>query len=233
MKQFVKMPSYWIRDQEIRQLRNFRWKDEARAGNIAALMLYIVLVQHMNVEADRKFDQPGFVAMSYSEFNAITGLSRAMISKGLSVLEQMELINIDRSQKTSVYQVINSNRHKGWAQLPYKHLYQGGNVIKAFHDFHLRKRAELDALKIYLLLIAFRDNDLNHASISYEKITFYTGIPANYIRTAISFLVANVMIQVDQRKTDDLDNFKTTNYYRIVGIPGKHFGNMDLDVLDD
>ena len=44
MKDWVKMPTDWIRNKEAPPLAKLRWKGENKAAQIAALMLYLAIV---------------------------------------------------------------------------------------------------------------------------------------------------------------------------------------------
>jgi hypothetical protein len=197
MREFVKMPSAWITDQAKPGLSQLKWGGHDNAGKIAALMLYIAIAHHVNQEPDREHAEAGFAKLSYSDFEKIVGLSRAKISAGLKNLEEQGILAINKGEKTSVYQLVGFNPKQGWAKLPLRNFYHDGS-IKVFSEFHLRKKTELNALKMYLLVAAFRHNEINHTVISYEKIHLYTGIPENDIRSAISLLVTWNLIQVDR-----------------------------------
>ena len=71
--------------------------------------------------------------------------------------------------------------------------------IVPFQTFKLRSRAELDALKLFFLFVGRRGSDTNAANISYDKIEQYTAIERGRIRTGISLLIENLMIQVEQQ----------------------------------
>lgn len=232
MREFVKMPSAWITDQTKPGLSQLKWGGQDNAGKIAALMLYIAIVHNVNPEPNREYSEAGFAKLSYSDLEKIVGLSRAKIASGLKILEELGIIAIDKNEKTSVYRLVGYNPKQGWAKLPYRHLYHD-SCIKVFNEFHLRKKNELNALKMYLLVAAFRDNDSNHTFISYEKIHQYTGIPENDIRSAISFLVNLNLIHVDRslnvKQGEDDWTMKSKNIYRLVGLKGKHLGNTSSD----
>lgn len=232
MREFVKMPSAWITDQTKPGLSQLKWSGQDNAGKVAALMLYIAIVHNVNQEPSREFSEAGFVKLSYSDFEKIVGLSRAKIACGLKILEELGVIAIDKGEKTSIYQLTGFNPKKGWAKLPCRHLYHD-SCIKVFNEFHLRKKNELNALKMYLLVAAFRDNDSNLTFISYERIHLYTGVPENEIRSAISLLVNLNLTQVDRaldtKKEEENWTMKSRNIYRLIGLKGKHLGNTSSD----
>jgi hypothetical protein len=103
MKEFVKMPSYWITDKEKPRLRQLNWGGQNSAGKIAALMLYIAIAHNAKQESDQA---PAIAKLSYSDFEDIVGIGgRATISAGLKKLEELEIVKIDKRNKTSVYQL--------------------------------------------------------------------------------------------------------------------------------
>jgi predicted transcriptional regulator len=227
MREFVKMPSDWIRDKDrpgLAQIKSGR--RQGYAENVAALMLYIAIAHNANQEPNREYTAEGFAKLSYSDFEKILGLSRAKISGGLKVLEEQKIIAVDKGQRTSVYQLVGYNPKKGWAKLPYRYFYKDG-AIRFFDDFHLRKVTELNALKLYLLVAAFRDNESNLTMISYEKIHQYTAIPENNIRSAISLLVTLELIHID--RPTEVGTMQNPNIYRLSGLKGKHLGNTSGD----
>jgi len=234
MKPFVKMPSRWIMYPGTQGgLKSFSWQGKNRSRNIAALMLYIAILHNAN-ENPTPLHAAGTARISYSELQKITGLSRTMIAAGLRKLEEQEIILANKENKTSVYQLVDNYFTDSWAKLPFKSLYTGGNGIGFFYDLNLRKKVELDALKLYLLIAAFRNNQLNHMSMAYPKIADYTGIQKNHVKSAVSFLVVNQLIQVDQLsnfETRSQDPMNRVNHYRLIGLGSHHFGNMDIDAL--
>lgn len=235
MKPFVRMPSRWIMYPQKYNggLTAFEWSGPDRSDNIAALMVYIAIVHHVNEVSMPEFPEPGCTKLSYSELQEITGLSRKKISGGLKKLEALSIITTDKSEKTTVYKLVDNYFEKYWGKCPFQYLYDSGRQIRFFHACNLRKRVELDALKIYLLLIAFRDTNINHAAIAYPKMTIYTGVDKNRIRHALSLLVANELISVDQliQRASGEEGPRAINYYRILGMGGAHFGNLDKERL--
>lgn len=232
MREFVKLPTFWITNKDDPGLKLLKWGSNDNAGNIAALMLYIAIAHHASEKQDDKLPGPGFARLSYSDFEKIAGLSRAKIAAGLKILEALKIVVANKEKKTSVYQLVGYKADGGWAKLPCKHLYEDDR-IKVFGDFHLRRKNELNALKMYLLLVAFRDNDSNHTVIAYETINRYTGISENDIRSAISLLVNLRLVHVDHASAPMEEGrtwtLKNKNLYRLVGLRGRHLGNTSRD----
>lgn len=90
-------------------------------------------------------------------------------------------------------------------------LYDRDGAIPMFEDFHLRKAAELDALKIYLTLAARRDASANVTRITYDQINAYAGVHLGRIKRALGILNINGLITVE-------------SYERMDGKPGAAHG---------
>lgn len=225
MKQWVKMPSDWIKADDGKILRSLKWQGEEKSDQIAALMLYLIFVQHANDEITIEFDDIGCCSITYDVLVTLCGLSKAKISGGIQILKRLDLISILRKGNKNIYKVESYGEYSGWAKLPAKSLYNKSmSEISVFQDFKLRSKTELNALKIYLLILAFRDNNQNSASISYDKINEYTGVLRNDIRRAISLLVTLGLVHVDQHSVE-INQFSTSSRYRPCFINAyKHQG---------
>jgi len=165
----------------------------------------------------------GLARVTYDHFCEATGLSRAKVSSGLNVLEEIEVIEREPGDARSNFKLANYDPSSGWAKLPYRSMYSS-RTISAFAEFGLRRMAELDALKLFFLFIARRNRNTNFANIGYEKIEKYTNIRRNRIKTAISFLASLSLVYVENipRRASELG---VSNAYRIVGLESyNHMG---------
>lgn len=235
MNVWVKMPTNWIRNKENPPLVSFRWKGIDKSAHISALMLYLIINHHVNNEPTRQFPEPGYAQLSFTELMNIAGISRAKIADGLTVLVSKGLIERIKDNKINAYKICNYNPYAGgWAKLPAKSLYDASlKRIPIFHSFHLRLKNELNALKLYFLLLAFRDDAKNSARISYDTIYMYSGIQKNDIRSAISLLINHSLVQVDKSVSANFLD-RTMNIYRIVGVNRyKHGGTTSEDPYDE
>jgi hypothetical protein len=131
-----------------------------------ALMTVIVLAHHAN--------DNGTGELIYDQICAATGLSRAKVSGGLAAIATEQIV-VRKMDGRSTYRLEGYQRNRGWGKLPARGLYDGDRVA-AFDHFHLRRDTELNALELYLLFVAMRNNALNAARIGYEKIREYSGI---------------------------------------------------------
>lgn len=190
LKAWTKLPTGWIQHEQ--GLKSFKWsakEDVDNAGQVAALMLLIALAHHTNKET-------GLARLSYDAMSDILGISRALVSRGLNELEARKIIVRDPNQIRGTITLTNATEDSGWGKLPASGLYRNGRIF-AFDTFKLRNHAELDALKLYFLIVALRDRKTNRAYISYEKIREHTGIWPNRIRPAISTLAASGLVSVN------------------------------------
>jgi hypothetical protein len=175
-----------------------------------------------------QFSTTGCTAVSYTDFEEITGGSRSLIHRGIEVLEAQGLIAKDTSSKTTVYQLADYVTHAGYARLAKRYLLRGefGSRIA---PLSLRNKTTLEGLKLYLLLAAFRDTKENQTLISYDKIESYMSIIRRNIRPAISILVEHRLIRCygRDRISQDFDaHMPSPNAYAIFGLD-------DSDVFDD
>lgn len=211
---WVMMPSEWIVGGG---LREFRWAKGEGAGNVAAFMTLVVLLHF----ADRL---TGIARVTYDQFETATSLSRSKVAAGLRVLENRGIIERDPEGR-STYQLSGYNPSGGWAKFPARRLYNEDGRIAFFNELHLRKRTELDALKLWLFIAARRDNDVNLAKVTYDQITEGTGIQRDRIRTAVSLLAANALVHVEHVPSRHSE-YGVANAYRLPQIdPSRHMGS--------
>ncbi len=220
MKQWVRLPTAWIEEGGLKALR---WQDGAGSSNVAGLMLLSVIAH--------RADDDGLAShVTYDVFCQATGLSRTMVASGLSILYGHGLVEKSKDAQ-SAYQLCNYDPAKGWGKLPARGLYRQDR-IPAFHDLHLRKVTELDAMKLYFAVVARRDNATNWARMSYETIEHYAGIPRNRIRSAISLLAASHLLHVDHLASQDSE-FGVSNAYRLAHLEtSRHMGTTGRRAID-
>jgi len=223
INEWAKMPSWWIH-KDYCLLSKFNARGSNLADSTAALMLYIAIVLRANKFSPKKKkgDISLSVKLSYDEFNEITFLSRALISRGLKKLCKNEIITIDKSNKTNIYQLIYKDGKERWGKLPFKYICENSGLIKPFKDFTLRKKTELHALKLYLLFIERRDFSTNYARVSFDTINSYTGINRNDIESGLSLLInLNLILVYNGNNEDDMyfsSKKNTSNTYYVRGL---------------
>lgn len=218
---WMRLPSEWIRSGKLTKLS---WEYSGKGSdNIAALMALTAIAHAADEET-------GVARITYDRLCEVTGLSRAKVSKGLVVLQNIEVIKSGGRNARSTYELSDYDPVGGWAKFPVKSMYAGGR-ISAFDEFRLRKVVELDALKLFFLFVAYRDNRTNVANIGYEKINQYSGVKKERIKSAISFLASLSLVYVEQVPSL-INAYGLSNAYRIVGIDsfnhrGTRSRNMD------
>ena len=215
---WVRLPSEWI---TAGGLKSFSWKNGGGANETAALMTLIGL-------AHRADQTTGVALATYDDLTEALSISRAKVSDGLDILSERRLITRQVDGRSS-FKLENFDPLRGWAILPRKSLYREKR-IEAFKDFHLRKLVELDALKLYLLIVAGRDRDRNRAFISYPKIEEMAAIPTNRIKSALSLLVVNNLVYAEQNIRDTVGVVQS---YRLPQIePRRHAGTVGRGELN-
>lgn len=211
---WVMMPSKWILNGG---LRAFVWDRDVGSKNLAALMVLAPILHNMDRDS-------GISQLTYDQFEASTSLSRHKISDGISVLKARDIIS-DSGLGRSRYAVSNFDPQSGWAKFPAKSLYAGSS-IRFFEELKLRKRTELDALKLWYLFAARRDNDVNLAKITYDQIVRETGIMRERIKSGLSLLAANAVIHVEHIPSRHSE-YGVANAYRLPHLDSsRHMGTV-------
>lgn len=206
---WVRLPTAWIAEGG---LKAFSWRKGAGSFETAALMTLIAL-------AHRTDQETGIAEATYDDLTAALGISRTSVSEGLDILAKRGQIGRTVAGRSS-FKLEGFDRSEGWAILPAKHLYRNDEIL-AFRDFHLRKLAELDALKLYLLIVAGRDRLKNRAFLSYDKMEEKAGVPTNRIKAALSLLVVNHLVYVEQNAREDVGVIQS---YRLPQIETRLHG---------
>lgn len=210
---WVRLPTGWIRE---RGLCELRWGRGGDGSNFTAGLMALAAIAH------RAEQQSGISHATYDQLCSATSLSRSKLSRGLDMLCDFKVLQ-RASDARSTYQLAGFYPQFGWGKVPAKSMYRGDQIV-AFSDFSLRRIPELDALKLFFLFIAFRDQATNRAHIGYEKIQEYTGVEGSRIKTGCSLLVTQSLIQVEYVPRPGNER-GGANAYRIVGIdPYNHLG---------
>jgi hypothetical protein len=213
MNNWVRLPTRWIGADG---LNEWAWRSEGAGSNSVAALMCLIAIAHVAEQEE------GFARVTYDSLYEATGLSRKKISAGLTILGRYGLID-RKVEGRSRLQLTNFDPKGGWAKLPAKSMYSGGRII-AFDGFKLRSKAELDALKLYLLFVAFRDRKINAANLSHKSIEKHSGVDGARIKTGIGLLVSQQLVHVDQVKRDD-EEYGVRHTYRVVGIDSNnHMG---------
>lgn len=223
-KPWVRMPSEWIRG---KKLVDIRWTDTGapRSHKVAALQLYIAIAL---TSEDRMWRGHEFMhvtdtkiyasAETYTSLMRMTGLSRALISGGLRVLQNAEILTVISDGRRNLYQIRGYNGVSGWCKLPQRSMFGPDGTIVGFHALTKRNKYELYALKLWLYMLQVRDNASPAVNASYEKINEGTGVPEKEIPRAYGLLLSmGLLTRVGKESDDDADHKKTANAYYPIG----------------
>lgn len=213
MQAWTQLPTSWILSGG---LKNFLWQKHRGDGTIALLLL-LVIAQHVNAESGR-------ARLTYSDFETILGYSRTKIADGLDLLEKMEIVK-RRAGHASQYQILGDE--KPWGKIPARPLYsRAERSLTPFKDFSLRKKAELDALKIYFLFVARRSNETNTCALTYQQISDWGAVPRERIKTALTMLYGCGLVYVERQASNVYED-GVSNLYRLAHIdPYSHEGTQ-------
>jgi hypothetical protein len=212
MRDWVRLPSRWIEDGGLQDLQ---WtKSEASGSDNAAALMVLAPIAHVA-------DDNGVATCTYDRLTLATGLSRAKVANGLSVLANLGVIDRKPAGRSTIQ--LTNYGDRSWSKLPARMLYSSDRIV-AFQHFTLRSMAELHALKLYYLFARRRSNDTNMAHLSYDKIEEYAGIERHRIKPAISVLLNASLVHVE--RTESRSNERgTANAYRLAYLdPYLHFG---------
>jgi DNA-binding transcriptional ArsR family regulator len=198
-------------------LRSFSIQDVG--GNAAALKIYMSIALMAPYRAKPPAIHAGKASISYDEFENMTGLSRSLIPRGLAILSTEGLVEVVGSQKTHAYRLIGYDDDSlGWGKIPRDYL-RGGRVHPQGRLAAIGHRhpVDLNALKIYLALVAFRDGTSGYSLLSYDKIVEHTGVHRSRIRPALTSLFDAQLVSVDPM-ADYAVGASTSNRYALLGL---------------
>lgn len=191
---WARFPCTWIQDGGLQRLG---WR-EYRGGAIGALLTYLLMLIAQNrAPLDKLSTTQDGVLLTYDFIEQQTNLSRALVARSLKILaDELEVIKVTHSQQGNRYRIvgIEETRH---ARLPQDLLYSPARGLFAFRALTFRSKHELNALKLYLLLLTFRVNKTTSSKIGYDKISGYLGVQRDAIRPAISHLINLGLIAVE------------------------------------
>lgn len=196
-----KLPSHWVHAEGLHAFR------PRVPGSAAALKLYMALAMFANFKPTPDAPVAGTARLSFSALEALCDISRRYVSLGLSRLEQHGLITTQPIGAAHRY-LLAGYAHRGWAKLPRGYLLGE----QRFKTLGVRGALHLNALKLYLALLSFRDNDAHTALLSYDKIEHYTGIARPHIRRAIDVLINHEWLSIGSHLPTDRAHHPTNAY---------------------
>lgn len=214
---WAKFPTKWIlRDKKLTQIIWGKHKSNATASLLLLIALTIIRNRQGLRDEQALPSDTEFVVATYDRLLEMIPISRAKVAGGLALL--LELGIVERDEKVrSVYRLPGILESGSWAKMPQSILMHSSSIA-IFKDFTLRNQVELDAIKLYMLLIAFRHSQTGFARIGYEKIEDYTGIPGRRIKRAKSLLIAHDLIYVESDQASAKQNGRPPMQYKLLGL---------------
>lgn len=192
-----------------------------RTGDLAlkltALKLYLAIVCKAGTP-DR--DPPGEVRLDYSTLEEVADVARGLISPGLEKLNRLVEVERGGGRKPSLYRLRNFPR-RGRTGEPKFAKVPVARVLRSLStgSFSARSRTDLDALRLYLTLLRFRDDVTNLATMAYEKLSHHSGVPRYAISRAISVLVETDLVTSRRGESPEgMDAVAACNRYSILGL---------------
>lgn len=242
---FAQLPSWWLsskgeswEDAPRHTLAELHWRDH-RAAGICALLILIMLATRLNevVRPARKAGLPetDTVAITWTELRRATGHARATVGKAIMLLESWGVINVKKVGRANHYQLVRVHEPGAWCALPTEFPEKNGDAVSRFHSLPSTQLG-LNALKLYVVLLARRSTAYNTTALSFNGIIRWTGIRREDIRKAWGFLdgqqLATVSTMRDSRHSK-LGEDDQSQRYAIIGLT-KGFTKEDRewDVLD-
>jgi len=200
-------------------LRTFVWQKDGSSSS-AALMVLIALSielgrQHFRERISLRDREPT-VAMSLDKLVRVTGFARKSVVSGIGLLEEAGAVEKRLIGRANVYELLGLKNAGHWCQIPSDTLLRPDGALRMKE--WPRNRALLDALKVYMALLAARNVAFNTASLSWTGIQRWTGIARREnLGTALSILFATHLIS-DAGDRDERSNIDKSRRYRITGL---------------
>ncbi|MCQ3032562.1 helix-turn-helix domain-containing protein [Pseudomonas syringae] len=207
--------------------------------SLAALKVYLAICTRAKYET-------GVVKTTYPELCRLAGLSRNVIARSLQVLEDNGYIRRDTTHPRggSLIYVERWLEDQGFAKIPKSWFYHGRGpkddhssnppekTLTKLKGFTFNKRLSLQALKIYILLLALRHRDFPKDDgltvISYDRISELTDVGRHSVSPAITLLFEMNLISFRSGNYSEYDgqDFDRTNRYLIKGLKVR-FGALE------
>lgn len=227
VKEWGQAPIWWIRDGLIKDLK---WKTDdlgRGAAKISALKIYLAIVALGDVKQHEITAVDGGVSiaeqyvarLTYSRLTEVAGLSRKLISEGLSVLKTLGLVHVEVMGRSQSYSLIGFKSTE-WTKVPIRALWdKEKEIIKPLNKFSMRNKIELYALKMYFYLLSIRTNTSSSSCVSFETISKQTGIPERDIPRTYTYLSGvNMLSYVDKNRQEQLANvYNFTGGHMLIG----------------
>jgi len=217
---WARLPSGWIRYRG--GLKAF--PGGTRAQGVTALKVYLAIVAVAAEQEIQHGGQPGEARLTYDKLAKRAAVSRGLLPEALTLLSHRIERVPGSGREANLYRVLEYDE-TGFAQLPVGWIWHTeGNVLK---QFSAHRRGDLNALKLYLLLLAHRKQATNTTRLTYEKMTEYTGLHPPQIAEALAVLASASLLRVSPGTVADPDEevdlsaptkTRPPNVYRFPGL---------------
>ena len=199
-------------------LRRLSWR-EHRASAWAAAFMMPMLACRLNDENRKRLTDAaqrddsdalpttGRVAVTYDDFEEQLGVARQTIRKAIDLLKELGAVHVEVHGRRNVFELQGIQESGKWCQLPVEQLRSNG---RDFGRLSLLKPnlVGLNALKIYLVMLALRNFKTGTTAIGYTKLEERTGIRRSDLPAALSALATSELLGVshdpDARSDTDL-----------------------------
>jgi hypothetical protein len=213
---FARMPSRWIQDG---MLQYFTYRE---ADSLHALLTYLCVVKKAAAFQNKNALQLGQAVLTYDEIQSMAHLTRTQVRDAKARLECEGLVKTELHNKATLYTLAAYPQSKTaghWAKLPTPRLFDAVTDHLLFaHDKRFRQDecATMDAVKLYLLLLAFRPNDRDTCWLSYQNMYRHSGVQLNRMWPALSLLEQAGLMRVvsASRKSGSAP----VRAYRLAGV---------------
>lgn len=241
---FAKLPSEWVRRELLspqplgtsklvkgrdatepvllkRNMGRLEWRQHKSGATAALLILFALSIISNRAQRRDGLRRDEKVTATYEHIQEMVPLSRKLIADGIQLLVMVEAISVDRDGRKNVYTLSGIETPGNWCQLPQQHIQNGCRHLQRLQFFvdQIRRKTSLHALKLYMLLLTFRDRHTNFAAISYEKVSEYTGMRREEIRVAIQLLISSSLCrQLKKEEAENAGEERSHNRYMICGL---------------
>lgn len=208
-------------------LSYLRWR-EHKGGATAAIMVLFALAIKSNLDQKTLGRRSGIqVIATYEDLMTLTNLSRGPIAKGLKLLRELGAITTVKNGNGCIHSLVGIDTPGKYCELPQGYLLDGQPVMNRLKGLHtaIKNRSSLDAMKLYMLLLALRDRESNVARASYSTIHAYTGMRSGDISVAVQLLQGAQLIRLGRDEEVPLKGGQHRhNRYVLMGLSGKAQG---------
>lgn len=205
-------------------LSHLRWRQHKGGATAAIMVLFALAIKSNLVQKKDGLRVNNQVVATYEDIMALTNLSRGPIAKGLELLRELGAITTKKNGNGCVYTLEGIDVGGGYCELPQDYLLNGQTVMRRLRGLHtaIKNRSSLDAMKLYMLLLAFRDRKWNVSRVSYVAIRQYTGMRKEEISIAVQLLLGAQLIRLARDEEVPLAGGQHRhNRYVITGLSGR------------